>query len=560
MDTKFIYQMQNLRKSWGDGTEVFKGIHLSFYYGAKIGIVGQNGAGKSTLLKIMAGLDDDIEGRVWIDPSITVGYLAQEPELDPTKTVKENVEEGLAEQRDLILEYERVSERFAEELTDDEMDKVMNRQAELMDQIDAKNAWDIDRTVEIAMDALRVPPGDSSIENLSGGEKRRVALCQLLLAKPGLLLLDEPTNHLDAESVAWLEDHLAAYEGTVIIVTHDRYFLDNVTKWILELESGKGIPYEGNYSGWLEQKQKRLQQSEKTESAKQKTLSRELEWSRMGARQRNNRNLARLKRYEELMSAAQDNSENRRTNIGIPPGPRLGTKVVRLENVSKGFGDRLLIDNLSFDLPRAGIVGVIGANGAGKTTLFRMITGQEQPDSGILEIGDTVQVAHVDQSRDTLKGEESVFENIAQGRDRLQVGGRDILARAYVSAFGFRGGKQTQTVETLSGGERGRVHLAMLLQSGGNLILLDEPTNDLDTDTLRELEGALDDFPGCAVVISHDRWFLDRVATHILAFEGDSQVVWFEGNYDEYERDKKKRLGADAMSPKRIKYRPLTRS
>jgi sulfate-transporting ATPase len=560
MDTKFIYQMQGLKKTFADGTEVLKGIWLSFYFGAKIGVVGQNGSGKSTLLKIMAGLDQDFDGEVWRDPSIKVGYLEQEPQLDPKKTVKQNIEEGLSELRALLDEYEAVTAKFAEELSDEEMDKVMTRQGELQDKIDALDAWNIDRTIEIAMDALRVPPGDSDVTTLSGGERRRVALCRLLLAKPGLLLLDEPTNHLDAESVAWLERHLAEYAGTVIIVTHDRYFLDNVTKWILELENGKGIPYEGNYSGWLEQKKKRLEETEKAESARQKVLARELEWVRMGQRARVAKNLARLKRYDELLVESESADESRRTNIGIPPGPRLGELVVRFENVKKGFGDRLLIDNLSFDLPRAGIVGVIGPNGAGKTTLFKMITGAEGPDSGVVRVGETVKVAHVDQAREELDGAQSVWMNISGGNDRLKAGGKEINSRAYVSAFGFRGSKQQQAVGTLSGGERGRVHLAKLLQSGGNLILLDEPTNDLDTETLRELEDALEQFPGCAVVISHDRWFLDRVATHILAFEGNSEVVWYEGNYADYEQDKKKRLGADALVPKRLKYRPLTRA
>ncbi len=557
---KFIYHMKNLSKTWPDGTEVLKGIYLSFYFGAKIGIVGPNGAGKSTLLRIMAGLDDEYEGESWIEPTCTVGYLHQEPELDASLDVRGNIELGVKRLRDLLDEYEAVTARFADELTDDEMDKVIQRQGELQDEIDATNAWELDRTLDIAMDALRVPPGDADVTLLSGGERRRIALCQLLLQKPDLLLLDEPTNHLDAESVAWLERHLAEYHGTVIIVTHDRYFLDNVTKWILELEGGKGVPFEGNYSSWLEQKRNRLAEKEKTASALQKELDRELEWVRMGQKARQAKSKSRLKRYEDMLLEQQtaDTGRTKRT-ILIPPGPRLGNLVVQAEKLQKGYEDRLLIEDLTFDLPRNGIVGVIGPNGAGKTTLFRMITGAEEPDGGTLRVGETVKIAHVGQFRDGLDPEKSVWQNISGGHDVLKVGNREINSRAYVSEFGFPGAKQQQKIATLSGGERNRVHLAMLLQTGGNLLLLDEPSNDLDVATLRAVEDALEDFAGCAMVISHDRWFLDRLATHILAFEGNSQVVWFEGNYEEYERDRKRRLGAEADQPHRIRYKSLTR-
>jgi sulfate-transporting ATPase len=556
---QFIFQTHRLCKRYADGNTVIKDISLSFYPGAKIGIIGENGAGKSTLLRIMAGIDDEFEGDTWRDPSATVGYLAQEPELDATKTVRENIEVALADLRALLDEYEQVNERFADELTDDEMDKLVERQAALQDRIDATNAWEIDRTVEVAMEALRVPDGDSAVTHLSGGERRRVALCRLLLQKPDLLLLDEPTNHLDAESVAWLERHLSEYHGTVIIVTHDRYFLDNVVKWILELDGGYGVPWEGNYESWLEQKQQKLARQEKQNTELAKTLARELEWVRMGQKARQAKSRARLKRYEEmLVESRSEDARKRRLEIAIPPGERLGDLVVRATNLRKGFGDVLLIDDLSFDLPRNGIVGIIGPNGAGKTTLFKMLLGEEQPTAGTLEVGQTVRFSHVGQHRDGLKPDVSLYDAISGGNDLLKVGNRELRARAYVSAFGFRGTKQNQAVGTLSGGERNRVHLAMLLQGGGNVLLLDEPTNDLDVSTIRALEDALEEFPGCAIVISHDRWFLDRVATHILAFEGDSQVVWFEGNYEEYERDRKRRLGADAERPHRIKYRPLS--
>ena len=560
MAQQFIYQMQGLKKFAPNGKEILKGIWLSFFPGAKIGVIGPNGAGKSTLLKIMAGVDTEFDGRTWIDPQAKVGYLAQEPQLDESKTVRENVEEGLAEIRDLLVRYEAINERFAEELSDAEMDKVLAEQAQLMDQIEAKNAWDLDRTVEIAMDALRVPDPDSPVTHLSGGEKRRVALARLLLSKPDLLLLDEPTNHLDAESVAWLETTLREYEGTVVVITHDRYFLDNVTRWILEMEGGKGTPWEGNYSEWLEKKQKELVKAEKQESKVSKALARELDWIRMGQKAQQAKNKARIQRYEQLVIDSEDTQRQAERKITIPSGPRLGDIVVRAEHLSKGYGDHLLIEDLTFDLPRGGIVGIIGPNGAGKTTLFKMIIGAEQPDQGTLKVGDTVQLAHVDQHREELVDDKSVWENISGGHDLIKLGNREMNSRAYVSTFGFKGSDQQQAVGTLSGGERNRVHLAQLLKSGGNVILLDEPSNDLDVETLRALEEALEGFAGCAVVISHDRWFLDRVATHILAFEGDSQVVWFEGNYQAYERDRKRRLGVDADQPRRIRYKPVTRS
>ncbi len=560
MARQFIYQMQGLRKILDDGKEVLKGISLSFYPDAKIGIIGHNGAGKSTLMRIMAGVDQDFQGHVWIDPDATVGYLPQEPQLDETKTVRQNIEEGLASWRELLDRFEALSARFAEELSDEEMDKLIEEQGALQDQIDAAGAWDIDRTVEIAMEALRVPDPDGGVAHLSGGEKRRVALARLLLAKPKLLLLDEPTNHLDTESVAWLERTLREYDGAVLIITHDRYFLDNVTGWILEMVEGKGIPWEGNYSSWLEQKQKQLEKQERQRSAQAKLLARELEWIRMGAKGRRAKNKARITRYEALLEASEQQSRERnRAEIVIPNGPRLGDRVVRAEGLRKAFGDKLLFDDLSFDLPRGGIVGVIGPNGAGKTTLFRMIVGQEEPDAGTLTIGETVKLAYVDQHRDDLDDEKSVWENISGGHDVMVVGGQEINSRAYTSAFGFKGALQSQKVGTLSGGERNRVHLAKLLQRGGNLLLLDEPSNDLDVATLRALEDALQRFAGCAVVISHDRWFLDRIATHILAFEGNSEVVWFEGNYEAYERDRRRRLGQDADQPRRIKYKPLGR-
>ena len=559
MARQFIYQMRNLKKVLGNGTEVLKGISLSFYPGAKIGVIGPNGAGKSTLLKVMAGVDDDVQGHTWVDPDATIGYLPQEPDLDPDKTVRENIEEGVAQVRGLLDRYEEVSAKFAEELSDDEMNKVIEEQAELQDKIDAVNAWEIDRTVDIAMDALRVADGDSSVVNLSGGERRRVALARLLLSKPDLLLLDEPTNHLDAESVAWLERFLVEYHATVVVVTHDRYFLDNVTGWILEMDAGRGIPWEGNYSSWLQQKQKKLEE-DKRDLDRRRALARELEWVALGQGKRSARNKARLARYEELLAGIDEASSGNTTTteIAIPPGPRLGDIVVRASGVRKSYGEKLLFDDLTFDLPRGGIVGVIGANGAGKTTLFRMIVAQEHPDSGELQVGETVQLAYVDQTRDDLHDKQTVWENISGGHDVLKLGPKEINSRAYCSLFGFRGTRQQQEVGTLSGGERNRVHLARLLQSGGNLILLDEPTNDLDVGTLRALEEALERFAGCAVVISHDRWFLDRVATHILAFEGNSQVTWFEGNYEDYERDRRQRLGREADQPTRIKYRPLS--
>ena len=560
MARQFIYQMRGLRKVLGSGRAVLDGISLSFYPGAKIGIIGANGAGKSTVLRIMAGLDQDFQGHTWIDPDAKVGFLPQEPTLDPDRNVRGNVEVGVAATRKLLDDFEAVSARFEEDLSDDEMDALLEEQGKLQDAIEAADAWDLDRHVEIAMDALRVPPADNSVEHLSGGERRRVALCALLLSKPDLLLLDEPTNHLDAESVAWLERHLQEYGGTVIVVTHDRYFLDNVTEWILELENGRGIPWKGNYSEWLDQKQNLLAERQASHTKRSNELARELAWIRSGRKQRQAKQKARWNRYEELVE--QVNSEEvrgRRTAIGIPSGPRLGTLVVRAEGVSKAYGDRLLFENMTFDIPRGAIVGIVGPNGAGKTTLFRMISGLETPDGGDLAVGESVKLAHVDQLRTDLKDDRTVWENISGGHDLMTVGGRELKSRAYVSAFGFRSTTQQQPVGTLSGGERNRVHLAMLLQSGGNVLLLDEPSNDLDVATLRALEDAIEAFAGCALVISHDRWFLDRVATHILAFEGDSKVVWFEGNHQDYERDRRKRLGVEADRPRRIKYKPLTR-
>lgn len=558
MAQQFIYQMQGLKKNSPDGKEILKGIWLSFFPGAKIGVVGPNGAGKSTLLRIMAGLDAEFQGETWIDPKAKVGYLAQEPQLDPSLDVRGNIELGVKDVRDLLKAYEDISMRFAD--PDADMDALIQEQAELQDQIEAVNGWDLERVLDIAMDALRVPPGDAKIEDLSGGEKRRVALCQLLLSKPDLLLLDEPTNHLDAESVAWLERALREYEGTVILITHDRYFLDNVTQWILELENGEGIPFEGNYSSWLEQKQKRLEQQQKQNSARAKVLSRELEWVRMSQKAKQAKNKARINRYEEMVRDAQAAENRTSTNeIIIPTGPRLGDLVVEVENLSKAYGDRLLIDDLSFRLPPGGIVGVVGPNGAGKTTLFRMLTGIETPDEGTVNVGETVHMVGIEQMRDALDDEKSVWENISGGQEHIEVGRDRMNSRAYTGTFGFRGRSQQQAVGTLSGGERNRVYLAKMLQSGGNLLLLDEPSNDLDVATLRALEEALLDFPGCAVIISHDRWFLDRIATHILAFEGNSHVEWFEGNYQEYERDRRARLGAQADQPTRIKYKPIRR-
>ena len=547
---QYVYVMDRLSKTYPGGKQVLKDIRLSFLPGVKIGIVGVNGAGKSTLLKIMAGLDKEVQGEAWAAEGARVGYLEQEPQLDPTKDVLGNVMEGVGEQKALVERYNELAMNYSDE-TADEM-------AALQDQIDAQNLWDLESQVEQAMDALRCPPSDASVENLSGGEKRRVALCKLLLEKPDLLLLDEPTNHLDAETVAWLQHHLADYAGTVVLVTHDRYFLDQITGWILELDRGQGIPYEGNYSDWLEQKQKRLAQEAREDEAKQRTLARELEWIRQSPKARQAKSKARVTAYEDLL-ASQDREDVGRAQITIPSGPRLGGIVLEAENLSKGFGDRLLIDNLSFRLPPGGIVGVIGPNGAGKTTLFKMLTGSETPDAGDLRVGDTVALGYVDQSRDNLEDDKTVWEEISGGLDILELGKREMNSRAYVGAFNFRGGDQQKKVGLLSGGERNRVHLAKMLKSGANLLLLDEPTNDLDVETLRALEEGLENFAGCAVIISHDRWFLDRIATHILAFEGDSHVEWFEGNYADYEEDRKRRLGADAEIPKRIKYKQFNR-
>jgi sulfate-transporting ATPase len=551
---QYVYVMRRLTKIFPGGKKVLEDITLAFLPGAKIGVLGVNGAGKSTLLRIMAGLDHDFSGEAWAADGARVGFLSQEPELDPAKDVLGNVMEGVAATKALLDRFDEVSAGFGD--PDADMDALMAEQAELQERIDAVNGWELQRTLDIAMDALRCPPGDQDVSTLSGGERRRVALCRLLLQQPDLLLLDEPTNHLDAESVAWLERHLQEYPGTVVAITHDRYFLDNVAGWILELDRGHGIPWQGNYSSWLEQKQKRLAQEEKQEVARQQTLARELEWIRASPRARQAKSKARITAYEDLLSEAQDRAPGS-AQIMIPPGPRLGDVVIDAEHLTKGYGARLLIDDLDFRLPPGGIVGVIGPNGAGKTTLFRMIVGQEQPDGGALRVGDTVALGYVDQSRDALAANKSVFEEISGGRDTIQLGKREVNSRAYVAAFNFRGPDQQQKVGSLSGGERNRVHLAKLLKGGANVILLDEPTNDLDVDTLRALEDALLDFAGCAVIISHDRWFLDRIATHILAFEGDSQVEWFEGNYQDYEADRKRRLGAEAEQPHRIKYKPL---
>jgi len=555
---QFIYTMKGLGKVHPPDARVLDDIWLSFYFGAKIGVLGLNGAGKSSLLKIMAGEDTSFLGEAFAGDGISVGFLHQEPKLDASKTVLGNVEEGVAPIKALLTRYDEVNAKLGEDLSADEMDKVLEEQGRLQDRIEAANAWDLDSRLELAMDALRLPPPDADVATLSGGERRRVALCRLLLQSPDLLLLDEPTNHLDAESVAWLERFLKDYAGTVVAVTHDRYFLDNVAGWILELDRGRGIPWEGNYSSWLEQKQNRLAQEEKAETRRQRTLERELEWIRMSPRARQAKGKARLNAYEELLK--QDTAQKiEAAEIYIAPGPRLGDLVVEARGLKKGYGDNLLIENLDFTLPRGGIVGVIGPNGAGKTTLFRMITGQEKPDAGTLKIGDTVQVGYVDQSREALDANKSVWEEISGGLDEIELGKKKVASRAYVSWFNFKGGAQQRKVGTLSGGERNRVHLAKLLKRGSNLLLLDEPTNDLDVDTLRALEEALLNFAGCAVVISHDRWFLDRIATHMLAFEGDSQVVWFEGNYQDYEADRKRRLGDAADQPHRIKYRKLTR-
>jgi energy-dependent translational throttle protein EttA len=555
---QYIFTMKGLTKVHPPDKTVLKDIWLSFLPGAKIGVLGANGSGKSTLLRIMAGLDRHFGGEAFSAEGVSIGFLPQEPELDPSKNVLGNIEEGVAETRALLAEYERVTERLGEDLSADEMDKVLDQQGRLQDQIDAASAWDLDSRVELAMDALRVPPGESNVASLSGGERRRVALCRLLLRSPDLLLLDEPTNHLDAESVAWLERFLHEYPGTVVAVTHDRYFLDNVAGWILELDRGQGIPWQGNYSSWLEQKQQRLDHEEKQEARRQRTLSRELEWIKMSPRARQAKGKARLNAYEELL--AQDSAQRiERGEIYIAPGPRLGDVVVEAEGLRKGYGDNLLVDDLSFKLPRGGIVGVIGPNGAGKTTLFRLITGRETPDAGTLRVGETVKIGYVDQGRDSLDPAKTVWEEVSGGLDEIQIGKRAVPSRAYASWFNFKGRDQQRTVGTLSGGERNRVHLARLLRDGCNLLLLDEPTNDLDVDTLRSLEDALVDFAGCALVVSHDRWFLDRIATHIMAFEGDSQVEWFQGNYQDYEADRHRRLGSDADRPHRIKYRKLVR-
>jgi energy-dependent translational throttle protein EttA len=556
MAHQYIYTMQNLRRVHPPNKEVLKGIYLSFYPGAKIGVLGSNGAGKSTLLRIMAGVDKDFFGEAKAADGIRIGYLPQEPTLDPQKNVLENVEEAVAHTKGLLRRFDEVNLRLGEELSPAEMDKLLEEQGKLQDAIEAANAWDLDRTLEIAMDALRLPPAEADVTKLSGGERRRVALCRVLLERPDLLLIDEPTNHLDAESVAWLEHHLHEFPGTIVAVTHDRYFLDNVAGWILELDRGAGIPWEGNYTSWLEQKGKRLEAEEKSESARQRTLARELEWVRASPRARQAKSKARLAAYEDLLAAEQQKRDET-IEISIPPGPRLGDVVVKAEHLRKAYGDKVLIEDLSFNLPRGGIVGVIGANGAGKTTLFRMIIGQEQPDGGTLRIGETVKLAYVDQSRDTLDGAKTAFDEIAQGAEFLEIGRRKVPARAYVAGFNFKGTDQQKRVKDLSGGERNRVHLAKVLRAGGNVLLLDEPTNDLDVDTLRALEDGLLAFAGCAVVISHDRWFLDRVATHILAFEGDSQAVWFEGNYQDYEADRKRRLGAAAEQPHRLRYKKL---
>ena len=558
MAHQFIYVMKDLRKVVPPKREILKGIWLSFYPGAKIGVIGGNGAGKSTLLRIMAGVDRDFLGEAWPADGVRVGHLPQEPRLDPGKDARGNVEDGVSEVRSLLTRFDEINAKLGESLDADGMEKLLAEQARVQDAIEAANGWDLDRTVEIAMDALRCPPGDADVSTLSGGEVRRVALCRLLLQKPDLLLLDEPTNHLDAESVAWLERFLKEYPGTVVAITHDRYFLDNAAGWILELDRGAGIPWEGNYSSWLEQKKQRLAVEEKQETARQRTLERELEWVRMSPRARQAKSKSRLQAYEELLAEGGRDREGQ-AEIVIPTPPRLGDLVVQAEHLVKGYGDRLLIEDLSFSLPRGGIVGVIGPNGAGKTTLFRMITGQEKPDRGSLQVGETVRLAYVDQSRDALDAGHSVWQAISGGAEQLQLGSRQVASRAYVASFNFKGADQQKRVGDLSGGERNRVHLATMLKSGGNLLLLDEPTNDLDVDTLRALEDALLAFAGCAVVISHDRWFLNRVATHMLAFEGDSRVVWFEGNYEDYEADRRKRLGAAADTPHRIRYKPLTR-
>jgi sulfate-transporting ATPase len=555
---QYVYVLKDLTKNFPGGREVFKGITLSFLPGVKIGVLGVNGAGKSTLMKIMAGIETEYGGEAWAAPGATVGYLAQEPPLDPTKTVGENVEEAFADLKAALGRFNEISARFAEPMSDEEMNTLLVEQGDLQEKIDSQDGWELDRKVDIALDALRCPPADSPVTMLSGGEKRRVALCRLLLEKPDLLLLDEPTNHLDAESVAWLEHTLHDYAGTVMVVTHDRYFLDNVTTWMLELERGRGYPFEGNYSSWLQQKRKRLQQEEKEESARQRALAAESEWIAASPRARQTKSRARIAKYEEMLQKSQELATGV-AEIVIPPGPRLGNIVIEAQDLRKGYGNNVLIDGLNFKLPPGGIVGVIGPNGAGKTTLFRMITGQEQPDAGSLRIGDTVKLGYVDQSRDSLDPDKTVWQEISGGEEVIYLGKRGVPSRAYVAAFNFKGSDQQKKVGILSGGERNRVHLAKMLKVEHNVLLLDEPTNDLDVDTLRALEQALTEFAGCAVIISHDRWFLDRLATHILAFEGDGHVEWFEGNFQEYEEDKRRRLGADATEPHRIKYRPLAR-
>ena len=555
---QYIYVMQNLSKVFPGGKELFKNISLSFFPGAKIGVLGVNGAGKSTLLKIMAGVDKEFNGEAWAAEGVKVGYLEQEPKLDPSKNVMENVMDGLGETVALLKRFEEVSMKFAEPMSDDEMNALIEEQAALQEKIDAANGWDIERTVQIAMDALRCPPADADVTKLSGGEKRRVALCRLLLSKPDMLLLDEPTNHLDAESVAWLEHHLRDYKGTVVMVTHDRYFLDNVTGWILELDRGQGIPYEGNYTSWLEQKQKRIEQEACEESARQKTLANELEWIRKNPKARQAKSKARINAYEELLSEASK-EQITQAYINIPMTDRLGDLVIEAKNISKSFGDRVLIDNLSFKIPKGAIVGIIGPNGAGKTTLFRMITGQEKPDSGEIIIGETVDLGYVDQSRDELSADKTIWEEISDGLDIIELGKKQMPSRAYVGQFNFKGTDQQKKIGQLSGGERNRVHLAKMLKKGANVILLDEPTNDLDVDTLRSLEEGISNYPGCVLVTSHDRWFLDRLATHILAYEDEGHVEWFEGNFEDYEKDKIRRLGEEACRPHRVRYKKLER-
>lgn len=554
---KIIYSMMRVSKHY-EKKPILKNISLSYFYGAKIGVLGLNGSGKSSLLRILAGVDSEFQGDIALSPGFTIGYLEQEPNLDPTKTVRQIVEEGVQETVDLLAEFNAINEKFAEPMSDDEMNALIEKQGVVQEKLDVANAWELDSRLDMAMDALRCPPEDAKIAILSGGELRRVALCRLLLQEPDILLLDEPTNHLDAETVGWLEQHLLRYKGTVIAVTHDRYFLDNVAGWILELDRGEGIPWKGNYSSWLDQKRRRLQQQEKEESVRQRTLQRELEWVNMATKGRHAKSKARIQAYENLL--AQDGEQkSREMDIYIPPGPRLGKLVIETEAVSKSFGDRLLVENMTFSLPPGGIIGVIGPNGAGKTTLFNMITGKEKPDSGSIKIGDTVKLAYVDQSRDKLDPDKSIWEVISEGHDVINLGNREVNSRAYVGRFNFTGTEQQKKVGLMSGGQRNRVHLAKILKEGANVLLLDEPTNDLDVNTLRALEEALESFAGCAVVISHDRWFLDRIATHILAFEGDSKVVWFDGNYSEYAEDRKKRLGVAADQPHRIKYRRLTR-